>query len=53
MIQDLRKEFAKEQVENFFEQMRHLGYEKNETVELLNRILKEESLDATADCSVQ
>lgn len=40
MIHEMRKELAQEHIEQFFRQMRHLGFSDEETLELMRQTLK-------------
>ena len=43
LIKNIRSSLAKEQVRNFFEKMKELGYTEHEVVELLERQIEEET----------
>ena len=43
MLKQLKTELAAEQIRQFFEKMKHLGFEDSETLALVKKAVKEES----------
>lgn len=42
MLRQLKKDVAKEQIKDFFQKMKHLGYTPDETISLMQRFAKED-----------